>query len=155
MSRGQIESPEQALAYALAGRAVLTLQSAKTGARYTYRISAPSKDSERGGRVVDRDANIRFVGVLTGPDNMTDYDYMGFVRDVGNSPRYQHGRKSRISATAPSAIAIEWTLRMLAQGRKPADLEIYHEGCCGRCGRVLTVPSSIESGFGPECIGKL
>jgi len=26
---------------------------------------------------------------------------------------------------------------------------------CGRCGRVLTVPESVESGFGPECIGRL
>jgi hypothetical protein len=27
----------------------------------------------------------------------------------------------------------------------------HHEGKCGRCGRLLTVPSSIESGIGPEC----
>jgi hypothetical protein len=28
---------------------------------------------------------------------------------------------------------------------------VWHEGRCGRCGRKLTVPESIESGFGPEC----
>jgi predicted metal-dependent hydrolase len=28
---------------------------------------------------------------------------------------------------------------------------VHHEGKCGRCGRLLTVPSSIESGIGPEC----
>lgn len=31
-------------------------------------------------------------------------------------------------------------------------VEIWHEGKCGRCGRQLTVPESIESGFGPECV---
>jgi hypothetical protein len=31
-------------------------------------------------------------------------------------------------------------------------VEFWHEGKCGRCNRKLTVPSSIESGFGPECI---
>jgi len=29
---------------------------------------------------------------------------------------------------------------------------VFHEGACGRCGRTLTVPESIASGFGPECI---
>ena len=28
----------------------------------------------------------------------------------------------------------------------------WHEGRCGRCGRKLTVPESIEAGYGPECI---
>jgi hypothetical protein len=27
-------------------------------------------------------------------------------------------------------------------------IKIYHEGKCARCGRPLTVPESIESGFG-------
>jgi hypothetical protein len=30
-------------------------------------------------------------------------------------------------------------------------IEIWHQGRCGKCGKVLTVPKSIESGFGPEC----
>jgi hypothetical protein len=30
-------------------------------------------------------------------------------------------------------------------------LEVWHEGRCGRCGRALTVPESVERGIGPEC----
>jgi hypothetical protein len=37
----------------------------------------------------------------------------------------------------------------------PDGVVIWHEGRCGRCGRRLTVPESIESGYGPECIGKI
>ncbi|MGQ4872128.1 MAG: DUF6011 domain-containing protein, partial [Candidatus Thorarchaeota archaeon] len=31
----------------------------------------------------------------------------------------------------------------------PEKVRIWHEGKCGRCGRRLTVPESIESGYGP------
>ena len=31
-------------------------------------------------------------------------------------------------------------------------IDIYHEGLCGRCGRALTLPKSIISGFGPVCL---
>jgi hypothetical protein len=30
-------------------------------------------------------------------------------------------------------------------------MELWHEGRCGKCGRALTVPESIESGLGPVC----
>jgi hypothetical protein len=31
------------------------------------------------------------------------------------------------------------------------NFEVWHEGKCGKCGRALTVPSSILTGIGPEC----
>jgi hypothetical protein len=44
----------------------------------------------------------------------------------------------------------------MVQGKTPAevDLEVWHEGRCGACGRRLTVPESIERGLGPECYGR-
>ena len=33
----------------------------------------------------------------------------------------------------------------------PEVIEIWHEGCCGCCGRRLTVPASVELGYGPDC----
>lgn len=35
------------------------------------------------------------------------------------------------------------------------ELEVYHHGRCGRCGRKLTDPDSIVQGMGPECRKKL
>jgi hypothetical protein len=32
-----------------------------------------------------------------------------------------------------------------------AGFNLQHAGKCGRCGRKLTVPQSIETGIGPEC----
>ena len=43
----------------------------------------------------------------------------------------------------------------LAAGSMPANVEINHEGRCGRCGRALTVPESVASGIGPESALKM
>lgn len=46
-----------------------------------------------------------------------------------------------------------WFWRTLTSGREfPAGFEFWHEGRCARCSRRLTVPESVASGFGPECV---
>ena len=128
--------------FALAGNARFTLVSKSTQARFTYKVRA-SEDN----------ATMHFVSVLTGPDNWSNYSYLGFVR----SGVYFHGgQKARIGVDAPSAKAFDWFWRNLAQSTLDlSKVEVHHCGSCGRCGRALTVPESIESGFGPECAGKL
>lgn len=139
----QLSEAQAALTFALAGNATLTLVSQKTGARFTYSVRA------------NDDSTVWFVGLLTGPDNRADYKYMGRIaRGI-----YWHGRKvpraGDIGREAPSARAFDYAWRALARGAMPDQCEIWHEGSCGRCGRKLTVPESIASGFGPECINKL
>lgn len=127
--------------FMLAGNAVFTLRSEKTGNRFTYRVRQPQD--------MDPKKPIWFVSVLTGSDNDSDYAYLGYI--IGTS--YLHGHsKSRIGAEAPSAKAASWTFHRLLHGAPITGVEFFHEGRCGRCGRRLTVPESIESGFGPECI---
>jgi hypothetical protein len=53
-------------------------------------------------------------------------------------------------ADAMVTIAFGWAWRHPDSDK----LEVWHEGRCGRCGRRLTVPESIESGLGPECATK-
>lgn len=123
--------------FLLAGNARATIQNTATGNRFTYRIRA----AKNGG--------VHFVSVLVGSDNEADYSYLGFIRDG----RFVHGgAKSRIGYDAPSAKAFAWVFPRL--GSLPENVEIWHEGCCGRCGRALTVPESIMMGLGPECAGK-
>lgn len=146
---GRLTSPADISRFMLGGAATLTIESAKTGTRFTYKVSLP-RDKETG--AIDRLANIRFVSVLTGQSNESDYTYLGYIRDS----LYMHGtKKSRISRDAPSAKAFEWFYRMvIMQQTLPDTLKVFHEGKCGRCGRKLTVPESIRSGIGPECIKK-
>jgi len=153
--RGRLTTVKDVMAFALAGNARLTLVSDRTGARQTFKVSQ-CKNRETGAR-----EPLWFVSVLTGADNESDYTYLGTIRDGTGGHRYSHGRKSPIAETATSATVFAWFWRDLAsrsaQGELflHAALQVWHEGRCGRCGRALTVPSSIAQGFGPECIGKM
>ena len=141
---GQFTSAQAALAFMVAGNATVTLVSKKTGTRFTFKIRAADS------------GEVRFVSLLRGADNESDYSYLGRVDATG---KLWIGRKvpkpGDISRGAPSALAFDYAWQHLAKGSIPPLLEIWHEGRCGRCNRKLTVPASIESGFGPECITKL
>ena len=133
--RAPLKTAADALAYALAGNARLTLLSTKTGVRFTYRVRA--KES------------LFFVAVLTGSDNESDYTFLGtiFADRV-----YRHGRRSTIGFDAPSEKAFTYFWANVMRGRLPEQLEVWHEGSCGRCGRPLTDPESIARGIGPVCL---
>jgi len=91
---------------------------------------------------------------LTGPDNTADYTYVGML-DV-QTGALQLTRKSAYTADSQPVRAFNWCMRYLWKDQPlPEPARIFHMGRCGRCGRALTVPSSIESGLGPECAGKL
>jgi hypothetical protein len=129
--------------FILGGNATVTLVSRKTGTRFTYKVRAAD------------DGQAYFVSLLRGPDNEADYKYLG---RIDASRRFWGGRKTPkpgdVGVSAPSMKAFSWAWQWLAfgHGAIPPDLEIWHEGRCGRCNRKLTVPASVASGFGPECI---
>ena len=133
--------------FILAGKSRFTLTSTVSGNSFTFKLDAP-KDRETG----EVDRSILFVKVLNGPDNSWDGDwlFLGFIRNGGSLAGGKKGHPN-----AASFRALDWTLNHLAAGNLPETLEIRHEGKCGRCARALTVPASIDSGFGPECITKI
>jgi hypothetical protein len=128
--------------FLFAGNAIFTITSQRTGTSFTYKFSVPR--DERSG-----EEGPMFAAVLTGPDNTRDYTYMGIVDRARNVIRCTKG--SKIFGDAPSYKALTWFLQNLDSDR----VEFRHCGRCGRCGRTLTVPSSIDSGLGPECAGKV
>jgi hypothetical protein len=116
-----------------AGRAVFTLQSVKTNTHFTYKVEAPRNGND-----------IRFVKVLTGPDT---YTYAGILTPKG----IKQTGGSKIGPDAPSVKGLDWFLSHM-----DSDQVIFrHEGCCGRCGRPLTTPESIDRGIGPDCAEKM
>ena len=133
----QFQSASVAVQFILAGRARFTLVSQKSGARYTYRVTQRDETTPH------------FVQVLTGSDNESSYSVLGTLFE---KTTYRHNsRKSPVSPEAPSAKAFAWAWSYLARGEMPPSCEVWHEGRCGKCGRSLTVPESIESGLGPVC----
>ena len=144
MRPGQLKTAEAALAFILAGNAYFTVRSKKTGTRFTFRVAIP-----KWARKEDKD--VFYVSLLNGPDNTSNYTYMGMIRDG----RFSLAKKTLITKDAPSYKALEFTMMNLGRKHLPTTLEIWHEGRCGRCGHMLTVPESIERGIGPECAGRL
>lgn len=133
--------------FILAGNAIVTLAGATS--RYTFKIQ---QGKPREGDAPDRSQPF-FLSLLTGPDNTADYQYIGIVDQQSGKVRLT--RASRLKADSGPVRAWDWTIGRMFAGQAYAPATVHHAGRCGRCGRLLTVPSSIESGFGPECAGKL
>ncbi|UCC74355.1 MAG: hypothetical protein JSV86_07295 [Gemmatimonadota bacterium] len=132
-------------AFLVSGNATFTATNTQTGNRFTYRVR--QKDT------------LYFVAVLTGPDNIADYTFLGTIfppRSAGSDPlrglAYYHGKRSSISPDAQSARAFEWLFRW--RYTLPEFIEIDPMGRCGRCGRSLTTPESVRTGLGPICAGR-
>lgn len=136
MQGHKISNTKEALKFMFAGKSVFTFLNTKTENRFTFKIKQA------------KDSNIFFVSVLTSPDV---YSYLGICDDGV----YKHGKKSVISKDAQSVKVFEFMLNRLKTDNLPDFLEVWHEGFCGKCGRRLTVPTSILTGLGPECIKKL
>lgn len=124
-----------------AGNATLTIRSRSTGTRFTYRFVRPDDGPSPRERPT-------WCRVLTGPDNTRDYTYAG---TYWSSRGWTPPKKPGFNPETPSARGLRWLLRHLDDPHTLEQAEFWHEGRCGRCGRKLTVPESIASGFGPEC----
>ena len=132
--------------FVLAGNAIFTVANAK-GERYTFKVV----HKESTGRFPE--AWMAFL--LTGPDNTKNYTYMGMVNP--NTGAVFHTKASAKFANSLPLKVANWSLNSIVWGGKtlPAGYTAEHAGRCGRCGRMLTVPESIQSGIGPECAKKL
>lgn len=126
------------VSFVTAGRAVFTVSNDKHE-HYTYKVSKK------------KDQDLWFISLLTGPNNRNDYTYMGVL---GDGVRIT--KKSKYTIDSKPVKVFNWALKVIAGAKAlPNGYDIQHEGICGRCGRELTHPESISSGFGPECIKRI
>lgn len=148
---GRMNNTDEVLKFVMAGNAYFTLRSVRTGTRFTYRIAMP-----KAARVAPHPWY--YISLLNGPDNTSNYMWMGTICGDGKF-RQQKKVSTAPGMDAPSMRAILWFLRYLQESTNrnqlPMDVEFWHEGRCGRCGRLLTVPESIARGIGPECAGRV
>lgn len=131
MKVGQI-SHEKAFDYILAGKSFVTFLNPQTGNRFTYKVVKHKTD------------DVYFVHVLTSPDM---YKYIGLIKNFN----FHYSRKSTIERDSKSVIVFDYVLLNLWQDTLNDRIEIYHDGRCGKCGRQLTDPESVQSGLGPYC----
>jgi len=128
--------------YMLAGNATITLKSLVTEAHLTFKVTQ-AKDKQTGEK-----RDFYFVALLSGPDNESDYAYMGMINGAG---QFNLTRNSKFTEDAKAVKGFKFFWKFISEDMFPPSMEIRHEGSCGRCGRKLTVPESIDRGIGPEC----
>ncbi len=117
----------------LAGNARFTIQNKLTEGRFTYKVKK-SKSGE-----------VYWVYVLRGRDNTNDYSFIG----VYKNSQYFYSQRSGISQSAKSVQAFQWFAKNM---NNLGPVQVFSEGRCMRCSRVLTVPDSVQNSIGPECI---
>jgi len=134
------------LQYIFGGKSTFTLQSVASGERFTYQIVQSAK------RAGDSRPPVFFVTVLTGPDNSSDYAFVGTIFE---RKTYKFSPKAGFTLQSPSVRAFQWAFAQFVAGVVPEKLEFWPTTNCARCGRPLTVPTSVHNGFGPDCITKV
>ena len=128
--------------FALAGRAIFTIQNEKTGNRFTFKVRL-APDTYKGQQTW-------FVSSLADSDNEGFYRYIGCIR----AGTYR-ASNNLLTGMDRAYKAAGWFFpRLLAQHPLPPEVEVHHANRCGRCGRLLTTPESILRGLGPECAEK-
>ncbi len=133
--------------FVAAGNAIFTVECPAGAPKAHYTFKVRRKDA------TERWPEAYFVSLLTGPDNTESYTYLGML-----NPTCGEVVLTRKSPYGPETYVVRLLRRVLARvwadeaaAVEAAGFRLHHEGRCGRCGRHLTVPESIENGIGPEC----
>lgn len=133
--------------FIFAGNATFTVLNETSGNRFTFRI----RKAGWGTPTFDEKTGIFYISVLTGCDNNSSYTYLGTFFG-GTNQVYRHSHKSKIESSSTSNKVMEWFFtKYINSPEKFPTIKVFHSGKCGRCGKKLTTPESIESGLGPKC----
>jgi hypothetical protein len=135
-SRTPRETPGAAIGRPLVPGIYTVTGLAGASARYTLAIEPMDAAACAKYRLAD---GAMSIGLLIGPENMTDYQWVGFAS--GASVRMFRSYQGGPVHAAVGALALA----------DDATLAEWHAGRCWRCHRVLTVPASKLAGLGPDC----
>jgi len=150
---GTITDPKKALAYMLQPNTnIVTFQSAKTGERRTFRVKPMDKVAVAENGIKDQRF---FVSFLSGQDNTRDYTYLGQILN-GKFTLTQKSRATGITEQTPAFVIFKAAFEtLMVATTMPKMLLVTHSGRCGKCHKALTVPQSVNDGFGPECVNSV
>lgn len=127
----------------LGGKATFTVQNNETGKHKTYKIRKSKPNPLY-------PTPAWFVQVMTGSDNENHYSYVGVLNpDTG---AIKLTKASRFAEDSDTVKAARWVMaRVINHLEIPDCIEIRHSGKCGKCGKTLTEPKSLDCGLGPCC----
>jgi len=139
----------------LAGKAIFTVKVGEHGLKTITQDHYTFKVTHKPNTLYSKE--IYFIATLTGPDNESSYSYLGVLDPINGWVRLTH--KSKYSEETAALKIVRRVLDRIwnNQGHmiQAAGWDVRHCGFCMKCGKTLTVPASIESGYGPECSRRL
>lgn len=143
--------------FILGGNSLFTVVFGQHIGRRTFRVKSFKKDRDSNWSTGNQDRSGFWVSLKIAPGNgFDDYTTIGrLVQDINGAYNFV-GTRNADGKAHFSAVLFDSLWRPLdTGGRLFPGWEFYHATSCCVCGRTLTVPSSIESGIGPECEGKM
>ena len=77
-----------------------------------------------------------------------DFGYIGMIK----ARQFRHTARSFVTDESDEFDMFEFLFLHVIRGKElPKNREFEHMGRCGRCGRLLVEPDSVERGLGPKC----
>lgn len=87
--------------------------------------------------------------VLVGPDNETNFKGVGFINEYGTATIWNKQKGTTLALMAQEAAYV--VISQPDDSAKFTEAYAMASGRCAKCGRKLTVPASLNRGYGPEC----
>ncbi len=122
----------------LAGKTTFTISNSKNE-HYTFKVIQIQNYSRY------------IVKLLTGPDNKRDFTYLGMLWDKSIKPVSLTIKSKFNSNSLPYKVFCYAQAVLAGRIELPKGYSILPSGTCFKCGRKLTTPESIKSGYGPTC----
>jgi Family of unknown function (DUF6011) len=91
-----------------------------------------------------------FLRLMEGSSNLSYARYVGIV-DPDDGTLISTRKSDYLEGSEEFDIAAVALGALLGGDQLPKGWNILRSNTCGRCGKALTTPESIESGIGPEC----
>lgn len=125
--------------YIFAGHSTFTIESTKINQRYTYKVKRQTTKSS--GKVSYQ------VYRLYGPDNTDDYRFICLVGDDRKTILVNQANQKEM----PVVMFKQFIDLLHNDETWPEKCKFYKSNKCAKCGRLLTTPDSVETGYGPTC----
>lgn len=117
----------------------VTMTSKKTNEHRTFRVWSQGKDAKFM-------PTKRLLGLLTGPDNESDYRTFGVLGDDGQIHLWRKHQGDKF---------FQWvSLALVNPERFLEKVDFSFDARCRKCNRLLTDPESCRLGIGPICRGE-
>lgn len=135
--------------FMLAGKSKFTMLGVSN--RFTYYIMAPKNKGVKS-------QTHRFVKVMD-TSRGNDFTYIGFLKLVDGRWQYifaqPNVKRPSFNIDSLEVRAFRYVFDRGVNGIYDDRIQVWHEGKCACCGRPLTTPESLVTGWGPVCMRKM